>query len=606
MTGTETMTTRTHRTLAQFVRLFSLIAMAVVLTGASLSAADYCSLKQKLADAKDAVANAQKNLNNQGKRPASLGSLIAAKATLRVRVAEYKSALESRNTVAVQLNTYRAYSAGILKKNSDELNKAPSITSLQADIQSVDFLLKNRTATQKKKHAKLLGERFHLKVRQNRLNEATAELAKLEDSLTAKKLTRLQRVEIDKKIAAVKQKIAARKTLVTEKQKEVSKLEEEVFPNAENRRLIQQLPALRQLLKRKQALQDENVKLKAAGAKLEATLSEAETKLKTAKTKQDDITKRIADITRRNREIAAWDLKNQNLNDKLKAAKSALKTQQTLFDSAVRMKNLTLASVKMSAGLSTINKRNLDFQQKTKKKVREFVNTNKAAWEKKIAARKYDRKTRVLLEEKLAIYYKHVYTRERDEAIVRQYKKNLQLLKSNLKTLQPFDCDTFADVQDYIKGLNKWIGLFDKWSKTRAERAKKTDQLAMKSAADFNRLWTKPLQPKVGLSDVVVSTNRVTIELWDHGKQDGDEVMLYVNDKPIGRIQLKNSKQRTRLSLNLADGVHTLTVKALNQGTSGPNTASISISNVTKGKSSQRWNLKTSQQTSMKIHVIRR
>ena len=104
-----------------------------------------------------------------------------------------------------------------------------------------------------------------------------------------------------------------------------------------------------------------------------------------------------------------------------------------------------------------------------------------------------------------------------------------------------------------------------------------------------------------GLSNVSVKTSPVHIRLWDHGTQDGDIVQLFVNGTYYRQIQL--AKGGTTVSLPLAYGQHRLEVLAMNEGSDGPNTASIAITGVVRGKPEQSWSLKTGQRAGMWINV---
>lgn len=113
-----------------------------------------------------------------------------------------------------------------------------------------------------------------------------------------------------------------------------------------------------------------------------------------------------------------------------------------------------------------------------------------------------------------------------------------------------------------------------------------------------------PQPPKKPLTNVTVNRHQVIVKMWDHAKQDGDIVDLYLNGKYLRRISLTNSG--SSLTLNLATGNHRFEVRALNEGTDKPNTAAISITGVVKGSPRQSWSLKTGQVTGMYITVTPR
>ena len=111
----------------------------------------------------------------------------------------------------------------------------------------------------------------------------------------------------------------------------------------------------------------------------------------------------------------------------------------------------------------------------------------------------------------------------------------------------------------------------------------------------------QPQPPKKGLKNVTVDRHQVIVRMWDHAKEDGDIVDLYLNGQYLRRMNLTNAG--TNVTLNLARGNHRFEVRALNEGTDKPNTASISISGVVQGQPQQSWSMKTGQQTEMVITV---
>lgn len=109
-------------------------------------------------------------------------------------------------------------------------------------------------------------------------------------------------------------------------------------------------------------------------------------------------------------------------------------------------------------------------------------------------------------------------------------------------------------------------------------------------------------QGQSGLTDITVNSRVITVSVWDHGRIDGDRVNLYLNGRMI-RSNLKLKKNRTNIQLNLSIGSNVVEIKALNEGSISPNTASMKITNVIKGKSEQKWQLKRGQTGRMRIRV---
>lgn len=102
------------------------------------------------------------------------------------------------------------------------------------------------------------------------------------------------------------------------------------------------------------------------------------------------------------------------------------------------------------------------------------------------------------------------------------------------------------------------------------------------------------------LSNVTVSQKNVTITFWDHGQEDGDIINIYLNGSLLkGNVTLKKKKSKIDVTLN--SGSNTFEVEAVNEGTVPPNTASVRISNVTKGRGTQIYKRQSGQRASMNL-----
>ena len=113
-----------------------------------------------------------------------------------------------------------------------------------------------------------------------------------------------------------------------------------------------------------------------------------------------------------------------------------------------------------------------------------------------------------------------------------------------------------------------------------------------------------PAQPTNGqvLTDITVDSDTVTIEFWDHRSEDGDIIDILLNGRPLkSNILLKNAHQS--FPIQLKPGKNVFGVRAVNEGTSPPNTATVKFSNVTSGKDVQVYSIKTGNRTDMNINV---
>jgi len=93
-----------------------------------------------------------------------------------------------------------------------------------------------------------------------------------------------------------------------------------------------------------------------------------------------------------------------------------------------------------------------------------------------------------------------------------------------------------------------------------------------------------------GLSDVVVSSQTITVSVWDHGTVDGDIVNITLNGTSVAGGVTLAASPRT-FTLNLNPGRNSISIYAVNEGTVAPNTASIKISHVTSGKAEQTYSI---------------
>jgi len=89
------------------------------------------------------------------------------------------------------------------------------------------------------------------------------------------------------------------------------------------------------------------------------------------------------------------------------------------------------------------------------------------------------------------------------------------------------------------------------------------------------------------------STSRIRIVCRDHSYVDGDRVKLYVNEEVIRRsITLEGGYYI--IDINLREGFNRIDIEALNQGSSGPNTAEFKVFDDNGNLlASREWNILT-------------
>jgi len=135
----------------------------------------------------------------------------------------------------------------------------------------------------------------------------------------------------------------------------------------------------------------------------------------------------------------------------------------------------------------------------------------------------------------------------------------------------------------------------------RAAQQRAMEEWARRQRAAQQRRTHQP--SGTGFTDVVVRQRNIQLQVWDSGKAiDGDEVLIYLNGNRNGGRRVRLARNRTFIPLNLnMSGRYRITVEALNEGTSKPNTASIHITGVVQGRATQKWSLKTGQRADLWI-----
>jgi len=101
------------------------------------------------------------------------------------------------------------------------------------------------------------------------------------------------------------------------------------------------------------------------------------------------------------------------------------------------------------------------------------------------------------------------------------------------------------------------------------------------------------LKTKVELGTLETTGKSIVIECRDHSYVDGDRVSIYVNEELLRANIILQAGYYT-INIVLKDGFNRIDIKALNQGSSGPNTAEFRVID-DKGSvlANQEWNILT-------------
>lgn len=131
-------------------------------------------------------------------------------------------------------------------------------------------------------------------------------------------------------------------------------------------------------------------------------------------------------------------------------------------------------------------------------------------------------------------------------------------------------------------------------------QAKVAEERYLKNFQKINGMYNYPVIDQ-DLGSISTNSESVNIICRDFQYPDGDRVTIYVNDIPvITNITLKSRYQS--FNIPLEEGVNKIKIVALNQGTSGPNTAAFKVYNDTGMLlSKNEWNLATGAKATLVV-----
>ncbi|MDG2193746.1 MAG: hypothetical protein P8K77_02600 [Polaribacter sp.] len=163
-----------------------------------------------------------------------------------------------------------------------------------------------------------------------------------------------------------------------------------------------------------------------------------------------------------------------------------------------------------------------------------------------------------------------------------------------IKKPQSLTIDTTKGFKNTQKNTQKTTAQIENELKNKGikSQAKLNEERFLKSFQKINGQYQYPKIDQ-NLGNFRSNSKYVSILCRDYQHPDGDRVTIYINDIPvIYNIVLRQAYQKFKIPL--VTGVNKIAFKALNQGTSGPNTAGFKVYDDTGSIiSSNEWNLAT-------------
>jgi hypothetical protein len=151
----------------------------------------------------------------------------------------------------------------------------------------------------------------------------------------------------------------------------------------------------------------------------------------------------------------------------------------------------------------------------------------------------------------------------------------------------------FGTLEEIAESLPKYDIIQKKKKRSMSNYQKRDKDILVKKYWDGQDVSVNKITTALELGRIETNTRSIRIECRDHSYVDGDMVRLYVNDVVIrSSIALRAGYYAVDIVLN--DGFNRVDIKALNQGTSGPNTAEFIVYDEAGNLlASKEWNILT-------------
>ena len=181
---------------------------------------------------------------------------------------------------------------------------------------------------------------------------------------------------------------------------------------------------------------------------------------------------------------------------------------------------------------------------------------------------------------------------ETDAFVFQPEEKNTDVKKSFNSINQGENITLFGTLNDISNNFPKYEVINKKPRRMQDNNPVEKDVLVKKfwNGQDVSNVKVKT---KLELGKLETSTKKIRIECRDHSYVDGDRVRLYVNEKVI-RSNIILQAGFYMIDIDLKDGFNRIDIEALNQGTSGPNTAEFRVFDGNGNiLASNEWNILT-------------
>jgi len=134
----------------------------------------------------------------------------------------------------------------------------------------------------------------------------------------------------------------------------------------------------------------------------------------------------------------------------------------------------------------------------------------------------------------------------------------------------------FGDLKDIADKFPQYSVIPQKKKRSMRDLSQADKDVLVSKYWNGKNVSVKKFQTSLELGKVETDSKSIRIICRDHSYVDGDRVKLYVNEEVIRRSITLEGGYYT-IDINLKEGFNRIDIEALNQGSSGPNTAEFKV-----------------------------
>lgn len=149
-------------------------------------------------------------------------------------------------------------------------------------------------------------------------------------------------------------------------------------------------------------------------------------------------------------------------------------------------------------------------------------------------------------------------------------------LNSDKEDIKAETITLFGDLKDIADKFPQYSVIPQKKRRSMRDQSQADKDVLVSKYWNGNNVSIKKFQTSLELGKIETESKSIRIICRDHSYVDGDRVKLYVNEEVIRRSITLEGGYYT-VDINLKEGFNRIDIEALNQGSSGPNTAEFKV-----------------------------